>query len=73
VRTMAAQRNLREARQILRSKRSEVLRDQTHRKRVYRPLQFHKRSQYFIRADDETLSVAMRVYNPDCSAFKVNC
>jgi hypothetical protein len=28
---------------------------------VYRPLQFYKRSQLFIRADDETLSIAMRV------------
>jgi len=36
-------------------------RDQTHRKFVYRPLQFHKRSQHFISADDETFSVAMRV------------
>jgi hypothetical protein len=29
---------------------------------MYRPLQFQKRSQLFIRAHDETLSVAMRVY-----------
>ena len=27
---------------------------------MYRPLQFHKRSQHFIRVHDETLSVAMR-------------
>jgi hypothetical protein len=26
-----------------------------------------KRSQYFIGADDETLSVAVSVHNPDCS------
>jgi hypothetical protein len=32
---------------------------------VYRPFQFNKRSQYFFDADDETLSVAMRVNNPD--------
>jgi hypothetical protein len=29
--------------------------------------QFQKRTQYFIRADDETFSAAMRVGNPDCS------
>ena len=34
-----------------------------HREPVYRPLQSQKRSQYFICADDETLSVAMRVNN----------
>jgi hypothetical protein len=33
--------------------------------------QFHKRGQLFIGAHDETLSVAMRVHNPDCSSFKV--
>jgi hypothetical protein len=32
---------------------------------VYRPSQFHERSQHFIGAHDETLSVAMRVHNPD--------
>jgi hypothetical protein len=32
-----------------------------------RRFQFHKRSQHFIRAHNETLSVAMRVGNPDCS------
>jgi len=50
---------------------TEVLRDQTHREPVYRPLQFDKRSQDFFGADDETLSVAMRVHNPDRSAFNV--
>jgi hypothetical protein len=46
------------------------LRDQTHRERVYRPFQFHERSQYFIGTHDEPLSVAVRVrrstllYNP---------
>jgi hypothetical protein len=38
---------------------------------VYRPLQFQKRSELFVAADDETLSVAMRVNNPDRSSFKV--
>jgi hypothetical protein len=41
------------------------LQDQTHRQLVYRPFQFHERSQYFFGADDETLSVAMCVHNPD--------
>jgi hypothetical protein len=50
----------------------EVLRDQTHCELVYRPLQFHERSQYFIGADDETLSVAMRAHNPDPSALAIN-
>jgi hypothetical protein len=36
-----------------------------------RPFQFQKRSQYFFGADDETLSVAIRVHNPDRSAFKI--
>ena len=30
--------------------------------------QFHKRSQLFIRTHNETLSVAMRVNDPDCFA-----
>jgi hypothetical protein len=38
---------------------------------VYRPLQFHERSQHFIGADDETLPVAMRVNNPDCAPFAI--
>jgi hypothetical protein len=44
------------------------LQDQTHRELVYRPLQFHERSQFFFGAHDETLSVTMRVHNPDRSA-----
>src|SRR5215470_12741642 len=36
-----------------------------------RCFQFHKRSQYLIGANDETVSVTMRVDNPDRSAFKV--
>lgn len=38
---------------------------------MYRPFQFQKHSQYFFGADDETLSVAMRVHNPDRSAFEI--
>ena len=38
---------------------------------MYRPLQFHKCSQLFIGTHDETLSVAMRVHNPDRSPFKI--
>jgi hypothetical protein len=38
---------------------------------VYRPLQFHERSQDFIGAHDETLSVAMGVHNPDRLPFKI--
>jgi hypothetical protein len=34
---------------------------------VYRPLQFQKRRQFFIRTHDKTPSVAMRVSNPDRS------
>jgi hypothetical protein len=41
------------------------LRDQIHREVVYRPFQFQKRSQDFFCADDEALSVAMRVHDPD--------
>jgi len=44
---------------------------QTHCELVYRHLQFHEPGQQFIGADDETLSVAMRVHNPDCSPFKI--
>src|SRR5439155_16296638 len=40
-----------------------------HRELVYRPLQLQKRSQLFIGTHDETLSVAMRVRNPDRSAL----
>jgi hypothetical protein len=34
--------------------------------------QFHKRSQYFIRVHNETLSVAMGVSNPDRSPLRIN-
>jgi hypothetical protein len=48
------------------------LQDQTHRELVYRRLQFQKRSQLFIRANNETLPVAMRVHNPDCSPARID-
>jgi hypothetical protein len=51
---------------------AQRLRDQTHRELVYRPLQFHKRSQLLIGTHNEPLSVVtMRVSNPDRSSFKV--
>jgi hypothetical protein len=38
-----------------------------------RRFQFQKRSQLFIRAHNETLSVvAMRVSNPDCSSLRIH-
>jgi len=45
---------------------------QIHREFVYRPLQFHKRSRHFIGPHDETLSVAMRVHNPDRLPFTID-
>jgi hypothetical protein len=48
------------------------LSDQTHRELVYRPFQFQKRRQYVIGAHNETLPVAMRVNNPDCSPLRIN-
>jgi hypothetical protein len=51
---------------------ARLSRDQPHGELVYRSLQFHERSQYFIGADDETLSVvAMRVSNPDRSPERI--
>jgi hypothetical protein len=38
---------------------------------LYRPFQFHKRSQLFIGSHNETLSVAVRVHNPDCSSLNI--
>jgi hypothetical protein len=52
--------------------RQNDLRNQTHRELVNRPFQFRKRSQHFIGADDETLSVAMRANNPDRSPLRIN-
>jgi hypothetical protein len=39
---------------------------------MYRPLQFHKRGQLFIGANDETVSVAMRVNNPNRAASRIH-
>jgi hypothetical protein len=40
---------------------------------MYRPFQFHKRSQLFIGSDNETVSVAaMRANNPDGSPFGID-
>jgi len=48
------------------------LRNQIHREFVNRPFQFHKRSQLFICAHDETVSVAMRVNDPDRLPLKID-
>ena len=50
----------------------DILRDQTDRELVYRPFEFQKRSKDIVGADDETLSVAMRVHNPDCSSVGIH-
>jgi hypothetical protein len=49
------------------SNSGEVLRDQIQRELVNRPFQFHKRSHFFIGTHHETLSVAMRVNDPNCA------
>ena len=53
----------------------ELLRDQTHRELVYRPLQFHKRSQLFIGTHNETLLVVVmsvnRLMSSTVHAFKL--
>jgi hypothetical protein len=50
----------------------KVLRQKTHRDLVYRPLQFHKRSQLFIRMHNEAPAAAsMRVSNPGCSPLRI--
>jgi hypothetical protein len=38
---------------------------------VYRPFEFQKRSKDIVGADDETLSVAMRVNNPNCASLPI--
>ena len=38
---------------------------------INRRFQFQKRNQHFIGAHDETLSVAMRVNNPNCAPFNI--
>jgi hypothetical protein len=53
-------------------KPSLAFQHQIDRQRVYRPFQFHKRSQFFIRAHDETFSVvAMCIGNPDRSPLTI--
>jgi len=42
-----------------------------HRELVYRPLQFHERSQHFIGTNDETLSVAVSLNDPDRSPLNI--
>jgi hypothetical protein len=39
---------------------------------VNRAFQFNKRSQLFIGAHDERVSVAVRVNDPDCLPLKIN-
>src|SRR5215467_14293691 len=39
--------------------------------RANRRFEFHKRSQHFIGTNDETLSVAVRVHNPDRAPFNI--
>jgi hypothetical protein len=48
------------------------LQGQTHRERMYGVLQLHERSQLFFGTHDETLPVAVRIHNPDCSRFKID-
>jgi len=51
----------------------EVLRDQTYRELVRRPLQFQKRREVFIRAHDEPPSIiAVCVSNPDRSPLRIH-
>jgi hypothetical protein len=38
-----------------------------------RRFEFHKRGQLFIRMHNETLSITMRISNPDCSPVGINC
>ena len=49
-----------------------LLRYQTHREFVYRPLQFHKGSQDFLRAHGERCPVAARIHNPDRLPFAIH-
>ena len=39
--------------------------------RTNRSFKFHKRVRLFIRVQNETLSVAVSVSNPDCSPFEI--
>src|SRR5262245_21509983 len=53
------------------SKSGEILADCVDCELVNRPFQFQKCSQYFFGTNDEMLSVAMRVHNPNCPPFAV--
>jgi hypothetical protein len=53
-------------------KRSWRLRHGIHREVVYRPLKFQTRSQLFIGANNESPPLAVRVNDPDCSAFGID-
>ena len=44
---------------------------QVQRELVYRTFEFDERSQLFVGTNNETLSVAMRVSNPDCSPLGI--
>jgi hypothetical protein len=48
------------------------LRNQIHRELVYRPLQFHERSQLLVGTHHELHSVAMRVGDPDRSPLGIH-
>jgi hypothetical protein len=60
------------AKPVLQSLKNTLL-GNCHREPVYRPFQFHERSQYFIGANNEPPSVAaVRVNNPDRSPARIN-
>jgi hypothetical protein len=55
-------------------KSGEVLQDQTRRELVYRPFQFNKHAELFIRANNEAISVvAVRVNDPECPPVGIHC
>ena len=50
----------------------EMLQHRIHCELVNCTFQFHKRGQPFVGADDETVSVAMRVNDPNCAPMIVD-
>src|SRR5438094_2717729 len=50
----------------------KFLRDQTHRKLMYCPLQFNECSEFLIRTHNETLAISMPVRNPDRLAVRIH-
>jgi hypothetical protein len=56
---------------IANARQTQPLRDRINRERMYRSLQFLKRSQLFIRTHDETFSVAVHVHNSNRSVFAI--